>query len=712
MTQMTRNITEKVAVCLVLAQVCLGASSETPIDRHALVTRHNVTTTKPDPLTPLTVGNGQFAFTADVTGLQSFPEYYEKGIPLCTESQWGWHSMPNPQGYKLADALNVYEVAGRKAPYAEGTGAGGYSPAANWLRANPHRLHLGLIGLRMSKADGTALAITDLANISQTMDLWTGCLTSRFEVEGQKVEVTTVCHPAQDTLAIRVDSPLVEQGKLWVRLAFPYGNADWRLATDWTHPDRHTTEAKIAGNQADMTRILDADRYQVRVVWAKGGTIQAKSQHEYEIRSAVGPSLQIIFAFSPTPISGPPLAFRTVADAAAAHWKQFWSAGGAIDFSQCTDSRAAELERRVVLSQYLTAIQCSGSMPPQETGLTFNSWFGKFHLEMHWWHAAHFALWDRLPLLERSLPWYQTILPKAKATAQMQGYQGARWPKMTCPDGSESPSEVGVFLIWQEPHPIYYAELCYRGHSNRETLEKYKDIVFETAQFMASYPIWDEAGQRYVLGPVVIPAQESYGRYRRQTINPTFELAYWHWALETAQKWRQRLGLEREPKWDRVIQHLSRPTVRDGVYPAIETAPYTIRQDHPSMLAALGFVPQTPLIDPNVMKSTLDSVLKDWDWPSTWGWDYPVMAMTAARLGEPQKAVDALFLDAEKNRYLANGHNYQSARLPLYLPGNGGLLSAVAMMAAGWDGCPDRKCPGFPNDGKWNVRWEGLKRMP
>ena len=50
---------------------------------------------------------------------------------------------------------------------------------------------------------------------------------------------------------------------------------------------------------------------------------------------------------------------------------------------------------------------------------------------MHWWHAVHFALWDRLPLLERSLPWYQSILPQAKAIAALQGYRGARWPKMT-----------------------------------------------------------------------------------------------------------------------------------------------------------------------------------------------------------------------------------------------------------------------------------------
>jgi hypothetical protein len=331
---------------------------------------------------------------------------------------------------------------------------------------------------------------------------------------------------------------------------------------------------------------------------------------------------------------------------------------------------------------------------------------------MHWWHAVHFALWDRLELLERSLPWYESILPAAKAAARLQGYKGARWPKMTSPDGRDSPSTVGVFLIWQQPHPIYYAELCYRTHQDRATLEKYKQIVFETAEFMASYPVWDREGKRYVLGPAMIPAQESYGRDRATNLNPTFELAYWYWGLDTAQKWRQRLGLQRHPDWDRVIKQLSEPTIHSGVYTGIETPPYTIYRDHPSMVAAYGLVPPTPLIDPNTMKRTLEHVMEKWDLPSTWGWDYPMLAMTAARLGEPEKAVDALFIESQKNRYLANGHNYQSARLPLYLPGNGGLLSAVAMIAAGWDGCPERPAPGFPDNGKWNVRWEGLKRTP
>ncbi len=704
-----------VALLLVLVHGSLRAEGR--IGRRALVTRHNITLTQADPLTPLTVGNGEFGFTADITGLQTFPQFHAEGTPLCTQSHWGWHTMPNPEGYTLADALTEYDVAGREVPYVDGAGSRGYSAAANWLRANPHRLHLGRIGLRLTRSDGSPVAITDLAGTKQTLNLWAGLLTSEFAVDGEPVKVMTVCHPAHDILAVRIESPLLQSERLVVSLAFPYGKADWRDAADWEHPDSHITQCQIAGDGIELTRILDEDRYYVRAGWSAGAQVQRRSQHEYEIYRRSAQPLELIFAFSPTPIESQEMGvqlldFGAVRTAAAGHWERFWNTGAAIDFSSCTDPRAAELERRVVLSQYLTAIQCSGSRPPQETGLTFNSWFGKFHLEMHWWHAVHFALWDRLPLLERSLGWYESILPKARATAKMQGYPGVRWPKMTCPDGTESPSSVGVFLIWQQPHPIYYAELCYRSHSDRRTLERYRDIVFETAEFMAAYPVWDEARQRYVLGPALIPAQESYGRYRATTLNPTFELAYWYWALETAQRWRGRLGLDREAKWDHVIEHLSRPAVRDGIYTGIGTAPYTIREDHPSMVAALGFVAQTPLVDPNVMARTLDSVMQDWDWPSTWGWDYPMLAMTAARLDEPEKAVDALFVEAQKNRYLANGHNYQSARLPLYLPGNGGLLTAVAMMAAGWDGCPDRPCPGFPSDGKWNVRWEGLRRMP
>jgi hypothetical protein len=71
-----------------------AAAWAAPIDRHALVTRHNVVLRQFDANNPLTVGNGAFAFTVDATGLQTFPEAFEQTIPLGTLSDWGWHTIP------------------------------------------------------------------------------------------------------------------------------------------------------------------------------------------------------------------------------------------------------------------------------------------------------------------------------------------------------------------------------------------------------------------------------------------------------------------------------------------------------------------------------------------------------------------------------------------------------------------------------------------
>src|SRR3990172_4131828 len=88
------------AICLALCPIALTlASHAAPIDRHAVVSRHDVLVRGIDPEAALSVGNGDFAFTVDVTGLQSFGElYFEKGLPLETLSTWAWPSFPNPQG--------------------------------------------------------------------------------------------------------------------------------------------------------------------------------------------------------------------------------------------------------------------------------------------------------------------------------------------------------------------------------------------------------------------------------------------------------------------------------------------------------------------------------------------------------------------------------------------------------------------------------------
>ncbi|MCR5312391.1 MAG: hypothetical protein K6E54_01845, partial [Bacteroidaceae bacterium] len=395
---------------------------------------------------------------------------------------------------------------------------------------------------------------------------------------------------------------------------------------------------------------------------------------------------------------------------------EYWKSGAAVDFSLCTDPRAKELERRVVLSQYLLAIQCAGTTPPQETGLTYNSWFGKYHLEMIWWHQAQFALWGHPEMLARTIPWYEKALPMAREIARRQGFEGARWMKMTDPSAKEAPSNVGSFLIWQQPHIIYLCELLYRATGDENIIRKYSEMVDETARFMASFASYDEQHDRYVLRGC-IPAQETLKA--AETINPPFELSYWHYALGVAQEWRKRQGLQPHKEWQKIIDKMSSLTAKDGVYAAAESAasykspnvPLAMYSDHMAVLGACGILPFSPQYDKSTMTQTLEWVMNSWNWNKTWGWDYPMTCMCATRLGKPADAIDAILMDKRTNTYLVNGHNYQDSRLRCYLPGNGGLLTAVALMCAGWDGCDD-VLPGFPKDGHWNVQWEGLLPMP
>jgi hypothetical protein len=242
--------------------------------------------------------------------------------------------------------------------------------------------------------------------------------------------------------------------------------------------------------------------------------------------------------------------------------------------------------------------------------------------------------------------------------------------------------------------------------------------------------VWfDETKGVYVLGPPLWIAQEIYDPATSQ--NPSFELAYWRWALETAQTWRERLGLKRDEWWDRIIQHLAPLPQKDGKYVALGSHPDTFdnlasRHDHPTMLAPLGILPGRD-VDRATMERTLDAVLKTWDWQrKIWGWDYPMIAMTAARLGRLETAVEVLLRKGPNNICLPNGHCPQRSdeaaaesmqpgarkhEIAAYLPANGAFLAAVAMMVAGWDGNTN-STPGFPRNGKWKIRHEGLRALP
>ena len=684
--------------------VSLSLSAQN-IDRKQVVERNNPHVVTMDSLNSLSVGNGGFAMTVDGTGLQSFPRYYSKGVPLGTMSDWGWHSFANPENYKPEESWHYYDYGrGRKEPYATQIKEDKRKKAAgDWYRVNPHRLHLGTLGLSLGSDP------KNIQQVNQTLDMWDGMINSSFIYHGRAYQVETTCHPDLDMIATHVQSkgPIAFD----IRFAYPTGG-HCDDACDWNKDQLHSTMlVSHDKNSAVLKRTIDETVYFVMLRWLGAAKLKQKGKNFYQLQSkSTDLKLTCEYAEQASSVNK---TFDEVADAAQAYWNSYWQKGAMVDFGQCKDPRAQEMERRVVLSQYLLAIQDAGDTPPQETGLTYNSWFGKFHLEMILWHQAQFALWGHPELLERSLSWYFKAEPNARKIAQRQGFKGVRWMKMTDPDAGEAPSSVGSFLIWQQPHLIYLAELLYRANPSPAILQKYAKLVDETAEFMGDFAEYDKEKDRYILRGC-IAAQETLPA--ATTVNPPFELSQWHCALKIAQEWRERLGKARDAHWDDIIAKISPLASKDSLYLAAETEPDTYTKvrmfsDHPAVMGAIGLFPyNSRMIDFAKMKKTEQWIWKNWKWNTSWGWDYPMMAMGAARMGEPENAVGALLMHQQKNTYLVSGHNYQDARLRLYLPGNGGLLMAVAMMCAGWDGSIHPN-PGFPQDGNWNVKWEGLKPL-
>ena len=131
------------------------------------------------------------------------------------------------------------DLNGRLVPYAD-VPHNQQTPEIKWLRANPHRLHLGQIGFVLKHADGSPARTNDLTDIEQTLDLWDGVIISRFKFDGQPVDGGNGLRSKPGWIAVRVESPLVKQGRLAIQIHFPYGTGE-TMTADWSKPEAHET---------------------------------------------------------------------------------------------------------------------------------------------------------------------------------------------------------------------------------------------------------------------------------------------------------------------------------------------------------------------------------------------------------------------------------------------------------------------------------------
>src|SRR5205085_4446638 len=182
---------------------------------------------------------------------QTFYKEYENGIPLGTQSELVWHAMPDQNRYTLDDVNKAFESCDEQSslyPVQHSTGRAG--AATNYLRANPHRLHLGLFGFEIKKRDGTLIKLQDLRKLHQELDLWTGTIETSYEIEGTPVHVSLVAEQVGDGIAVRVTSTLIAEGRLKFRLRFPYAK-DCHVCPgyDFENPEKHSTKV-VADNHS------------------------------------------------------------------------------------------------------------------------------------------------------------------------------------------------------------------------------------------------------------------------------------------------------------------------------------------------------------------------------------------------------------------------------------------------------------------------------
>ena len=665
-----------------------------PIDREAVVKRHRVCTTGTLLKSPAQVGNGKFAFGMDITGLQTF-------VPFNTLSDWSWHSFPLPEGMRAEDYRPVaVETHGKKIAYELRNPD--QPELSEWLTKNPHRYNLGRIGFRLLREDGTEAREIDLGNARQEIDLWTGVVYSRFELNRKEVKVRTVCHPDKDMIGVSIESELLNDGNMSIYLDFPYPDGRYfkhYIGRYDTISGHTSTFEKLAPNSVRIARTMDDTHYYATLDWTGPATFSRESEkaHTFLLQPRHTSTFSFTCCFSPEPVADVTEPVASIERKSAASWEKYWRSGAAVDLSGSKDPRWLELERRIVLSQYLMRANESGLFPPQESGLVNNGWFGRFHFEMIWWHGVHYGLWNRMECFDNYLNVYKDFMPKALERAKSEGRSGARWPKCTGNFNREWPGSAHAYLIWHEPHPIYFAEMQYRQKPAPETLEKWKDVVLNTADYMADYLFYDKKTKQYVLGPPVVDVSE----------NTDFR-----YGLRTALEWADRLGLseKRTKKWKEVLSKMAPLPVAEGVYTTYEGIPdmwtkYTY--EHPALTGVYGMLPGDG-VDLPTFKRTLEKVCKEWQFNRIWGWDFPMLAMAAARTGQPALAIDMLMHPSAGFQF--DEHGLATGGPFPYFPSNGALLTAVAMMCGGWDGS-EGEAPGFPKDGSWTVRYEGFVPM-
>lgn len=252
---------------------------------------------------------------------------------------------------------------------------------SNWLIQNPQRLNLANIGIYFG---GSQVSESDLTDKVQILDLWTGSLVSTFSYNGTQVKVETRAAADSDTVGINVESDLLSTGALGLFFDFPYPDVnkfDAPFVGVWNATSNHSTSLKTSGSKLSIVHNIDDNSYVTTAAWDGEGQVSGPENgtHRYVLTVSGSSKLNLTASFSPEELTSI-ASFDSLAKDAESWWEAYWNSGAFIDMTASNSTNTTELQRRIILSQYLSAVNSASSYPPQESGLVNNGWYGKFHV--------------------------------------------------------------------------------------------------------------------------------------------------------------------------------------------------------------------------------------------------------------------------------------------------------------------------------------------
>lgn len=583
------------------------------------IIKYNLKFNHIDSKNPVTIGNGDFAITLDQTETQSLYETY-KDIPLSTMSNKNWF-------YK--DKKNI------KPSYVDGKAYMLFNldndPNYQINRQYPFKYSFMQILLY---DNDKLIDINNIKDVKQELDLYKGIVTSSFNYKEKINKTISFIYQDHDEFNFKLQS---DNLNLALKFNYPsYTKNGYRLDI---LPNVLVKEDRIT--------LLYDDKNSL--------SFKLKSSSNYQIVENT-----LIFDDNNVSFS---LALDEIKEGKLLD--EFWKCDNGIIDNE-------ELVKKMVLSKYLLHVNSTGIYPPQESGLTYNCWNSKFHLEMHLIHSLWNIYNNHVGDLVKSFDYYLSIMPSSLKRASLNGYKGLRFPKMTGPDGEDSPSNIGPLLIWQAPHILFMLQEIYYLYNKENIIKKYEPLISGTIDFMISFLTLKDS--KYQMLDPLLEACESIPLDRCQ--NPSFELEYWRYTLERQPKIDTVLyGHQRYDYLD-ITSKIITPKEDDGIY--LKTYgvidKYDLYKDHPTEGFLMSFF-KSKIVDKEKMVKTIDYILKNMDLSSYWGWDFPFLGLSLLNCGEIEKSIEVTQLNTINNQHLYNGYNTSPRDdLKAYLPGNGAFL--------------------------------------